>query len=124
MWSVPQIALMIFPESDFNFYKLWNRMSSGSYHPPAVMRVEIEKPDGGIRPLGIPTVTDRIAQMVVKLQIEPELERYFHPGSYGYRPGKSAHQALMTAKGRCSIRSWVLDMDIKGMMKSWTGRAV
>jgi RNA-directed DNA polymerase len=59
-------------------------MSSGSYHPPPVLRVEIEKPDGGVRPLGIPTVADRIAQMVVKLQIEPELERHFHPDSYGY----------------------------------------
>jgi len=100
-----------------NLYKLWNRMSSGSYHPSPVMRVEIEKPDGGVRPLGIPTVTDRIAQMVVKLQIEPELEMHFHPDSYGYRPGKSAHQALTTAKRRCSRRSWVLDMDIKGFFE-------
>lgn len=100
-----------------NLYKLWNRMSSGSYHPPPVLRVEIEKPDGGVRPLGIPTVADRIAQMVVKLQIEPELERCFHPDSYGYRPGRSAHQALMTAKERCSRRSWVLDMDIKGFFE-------
>jgi RNA-directed DNA polymerase len=60
-----------------NLYKLWNRMSSGSYHPPPVLRVEIEKPDGGVRPLGIPMVADRIAQMVVKLQIEPELEHHF-----------------------------------------------
>ncbi len=100
-----------------NLYKLWNRMSSGSYHPPPVMRVEIEKPDGGIRPLGIPTVTDRIAQMVVKLQIEPELESHFHPDSYGYRPGKSAHQALLTAKRRCVRRGWVLDMDVKGFFE-------
>ena len=100
-----------------NLYKLWNRMSSGSYHPPPVLRVEIEKPDGGVRPLGIPTVVDRIAQMVVKLQIEPELERCFHPDSYGYRPGRPAHQALMTAKERCSRRSWVLDMDIKGFFE-------
>jgi RNA-directed DNA polymerase len=100
-----------------NLYKLWNRMSSGSYHPPPVLRVEIEKPDGGVRPLGIPTVTDRIAQMVVKLQIEPELERHFHPDSNGYRPDKSAHQALLTAKKRCNRRSWVLDMDIKGFFE-------
>jgi group II intron reverse transcriptase/maturase len=100
-----------------NLYKLWNRMSSGSYHPPPVMRVEIEKPDGGVRPLGIPTVTDRTAQMVVKLQIEPDLERHFHPDSYGYRPGKSAYQALLTAKRRCNRRSWVLDMDIKGFFE-------
>ncbi len=97
-----------------NLYKLWNRLSSGSYQPPPVRRVEIPKSDGGIRPLGIPTVTDRIAQMVVKLQIEPELEKCFHPNSYGYRPGKSAHQALHMAKERCNKRAWVLDMDIKG----------
>jgi len=97
-----------------NLYKLWNRLSSGSYQPPSVLRVEIPKPDGGKRPLGIPTVTDRIAQMVVKLQIEPELEKHFHPSSYGYRPDKSAHQALQVAKQRCNKRAWVVDMDIKG----------
>ena len=101
-----------------NLYKLWNRMSSGSYQPPPVKRVEIKKPDGGVRPLGIPTVTDRIAQMVVKLQIEPELESHFHPHSYGYRPGKSAHQALLVAKQRCGRRAWVLDMDIKGFFEA------
>lgn len=97
-----------------NLYKLWNRLSSGSYQPPAVKRVEIEKSDGGTRKLGIPTVADRIAQTVVKQQIEPELERHFHQDSYGYRPGKSAHHALAQAKGRCQKRAWVLDMDIKG----------
>ena len=101
-----------------NLYKLWNRMSSGSYQPPPVLRVEIEKPDGGVRPLGIPTVADRIAQMVVKLQIEPELESHFHPHSYGYRPGKSAHQALLAAKERCGRRAWVLDMDIKSFFET------
>lgn len=103
-------------ESDLknNLYKLWNRLSSGSYMPPAVKRVEIDKPDGSTRKLGIPTVADRVAQMVVKLHIEPELEKYFHPDSYGYRPGRSAHQALLQAKDRCFKRAWVLDMDIKG----------
>ena len=97
-----------------NLYKLWNRLSSGSYHPAPVKRVEIEKADGSVRPLGIPTITDRIAQTVVKLLIEPELERHFHPDSYGYRPGKSAHQALRKALENCRERAWVLDMDIQG----------
>ncbi len=89
-------------------------MSSGSYFPQPVKRVEIPKADGGIRPLGIPTVADRIAQMAVKMQIEPELDRHFHPDSYGYRPDKSAHQALEQVRARCWQRAWVLDMDIKG----------
>jgi len=97
-----------------NLYKLWNRLSSGSYHPQAVLRVDIPKSDGGVRSLGIPTVTDRIAQMVVKLQIESSLEAIFHPDSFGYRPNKSAHGALQLAKQRCRERAWVLDMDIKG----------
>lgn len=97
-----------------NLYKLWNRLSSGSYHPPAVKRVYIAKADGKERPLGIPTVSDRIAQMVVKLVMEPELESHFHPDSYGYRPGKSAHQALKKTLERSRDRAWVLDMDIKG----------
>ncbi|BCS96209.1 hypothetical protein DSLASN_18410 [Desulfoluna limicola] len=100
-----------------NLYKLWNRLSSGSYHPSAVRRVHIGKSDGGSRPLGIPAVADRIAQMVVKLLIEPDLERHFHPDSYGYRPGKSAHQALLKVKERCDRRGWVLDMDIKGFFE-------
>jgi retron-type reverse transcriptase len=73
-------------DKDNNLYKLWNRLSSGSYMPPPVLRVEIPKGDGGTRALGIPTITDRIAQMVVKQRIEPELEMHFHPNSYGYRP--------------------------------------
>ena len=77
-----------------NLYKLWNRMSSGSYMPPPVRAVSIPKKSGGERTLGIPTVTDRIAQMVVKLQFEPEVEPHFLPDSYGYRPGKSAIQAV------------------------------
>jgi len=97
-----------------NLYQLWNRLSSGSYHPQPVLRVEIPKSDGGIRCLGIPTVTDRIAQMVVKLQIEPNFEMHFHPDSFGYRPNKSAHDALQLAQQRCRKRAWVLDMDIKG----------
>ena len=71
-----------------NFYKIWNRMSSGSYFPPAVKAVEIPKKNGGTRVLGVPTVADRVAQMVVKIYFEPMVEPYFHPDSYGYRPGK------------------------------------
>ena len=97
-----------------NLYKLWNRMSSGSYFPPAVRRVEIPKASGGKRPLGIPTVTDRIAQMVGKIYLEPELEPYFHKDSYGYRPKKSAIEALGVARERCWGYDWVLDLDIRG----------
>ena len=74
-----------------NLYKVWNRLSSGSYHPPPVLRQEIPKADGRTRVLGIPTVADRIAQGVVKLHLERELEGEFHADSYGYRPGRSAH---------------------------------
>jgi retron-type reverse transcriptase len=91
-----------------NLYKLWNRLTSGSYFPQPVLRVEIPKSDGGIRPLGIPTVADRIAQMVVKTHLEPELEKHFHPDSYGYRPGKSALDAVGMARQRCWKNNWVL----------------
>jgi len=97
-----------------NLYKIWNRMSSGSYFPPPVLRVEIPKGDGKMRALGIPTVADRIAQMVVKNHIEPELETIFHPNSYGYRPKRSAKQAVSLARKRCWKHDWVVDMDIKG----------
>lgn len=97
-----------------NLYKIWNRMSSGSYFPPPVLRVEIPKGDGGMRSLGIPTVADRIAQMVVKNQIEPELEKVFHSDSYGYRPKRSARQAVSRARQRCWKQDWVIDLDIKG----------
>jgi RNA-directed DNA polymerase len=97
-----------------NLYKLWNRMSSGSYFPPPVRTVEIPKKDGGRRALGIPTVSDRIAQTVVKLYLEPQMEPSFHPDSYGYRPNKSALEAVGVARQRCWRYDWVLDLDIRG----------
>lgn len=95
-----------------NLYKLWNRMSSGSYFPEAVKLVDIPKSSGGTRPLGIPTVGDRIAQMSVVLLIENRLESIFHTDSYGYRPNRSAHDAIGKARERCWHYNWVLDMDI------------
>jgi RNA-directed DNA polymerase len=97
-----------------NLYKIWNRMSSGSYIPPPVRMVKIPKAGGGERKLGIPTVSDRVAQMVVKTRMEPEVDPHFHPDSYGYRPGKSALDAVGQARQRCWRFDWVLDLDIKG----------
>jgi RNA-directed DNA polymerase len=97
-----------------NLYKLWNRMSSGSYFPPPVRAVEIDKDETRKRKLGIPTVADRMAQMVVKIYLEPSIEPHFHSDSYGYRPGKSAIQAVGKARERCWRNNWVLDLDIKG----------
>ena len=96
-----------------NLYKLWNRMSSGSYFPPAVKRVQIDKRDGGKRPLGIPTVSDRIAQAVVKGYLEPELEKHFHSDSYGYRPGKSALEAVGVARQRWWRLAWLGENEIR-----------
>jgi RNA-directed DNA polymerase len=98
-----------------NLYKLWNRMSSGSYFPPAVKAVPRPKKSGGVRILGVPTVADRIAQMVVKDAFEPLVEPHFHKDSYGYRPGKSAHDALAVTRKRCWRYDWVLEFDIRGL---------
>lgn len=95
-------------------YKIWNRMSSGSYFPPPVLRVEIPKADGGTRELGIPTIGDRIAQAVAKRYLEPLVEPHFHKDSYGYRPGRSALDAIARTRERCWRDDWVLDLDIKG----------
>lgn len=97
-----------------HLYKLWNRMASGSYFPPPVKEVEIPKKDGSIRKLGVPTISDRVGQMVVKMFIEPRLEAVFSPNSYGYRPNRNAHQALSKVRENCWKQNWVIDLDIKG----------
>ena len=96
-----------------NLYKLWNRLSSGSYFPPPVRAVEIPKKDGSSRTLGVPTVADRIAQTVVRGYLEPEVEPVFHEDSYGYRPGRSALDAVGVCRERCWRQDWVLDLDIR-----------
>lgn len=101
-----------------NLYKLWNRMSSGSYFPPPVKLVEIPKKDGGIRPLGVPTVADRIAQTVVSQELEEVVEPIFDDDSYGYRPGRNAHDALAACRQRCWKFDWVVDLDVKGFFDS------
>jgi len=97
-----------------HLYRVWNQMSSGSYMPPPVKLVEIPKKGGGLRPLGIPTIADRIAQTVVRGLLEPGLELIFHEDSYGYRHHKSAAMALSKARERCWKLNWVVDVDIKG----------
>jgi len=97
-----------------NLHKVWNRMSSGSYLPPPVRAVEIPKPHGGgTRMLGVPTVADRVAQTVVARRLEARVEAIFHPDSYGYRPGRSAEDAVEVCKQRCWRRDWVIDLDIQ-----------
>ncbi len=98
-----------------NLYKIWNRMSSGTYFPKPVKAVAIPKKNGGTRILGIPTVEDRIAQMVVKIYFEPSVESLFYEDSYGYRPNKSAIQAIEKTRKRCWRKDWVLEFDIKGL---------
>ena len=116
--GVDEQSIVVF-ESDLkgNLYKIWNRMSSGTYFPPPVRAVEIPKPQG-TRVLGVPTVGDRIAQTVVALTLEPRTEVIFHPDSYGYRPGKSAHDALAACRERCWQKDWVLDLDIRSFFDS------
>jgi RNA-directed DNA polymerase len=101
-----------------NLYKLWNRMSSGSYFPPPVRAVEIPKKAGGVRTLGVPTVADRVAQTVVRMYLEPELEPRFHPDSYGYRPGRSALDAVGACRERCWRHDWVIDLDLRSFFDS------
>lgn len=98
-----------------NLYKLWNRMSSGTYFPKPVKAIDISKKNGGTRTLGIPTVEDRIAQTVVKLYLEPKVEEIFYEDSYGYRPNKSAIQAIEITRKRCWRKDRALEFDIKGL---------
>lgn len=101
-----------------NLYKIWNRMSSGSYFPPPVLAVEIPKPHGGTRILGVPTVADRVAQTVVARRLEAKVEAIFHPDSYGYRPGRSALDAVRECRKRCWQNDWVIDLDIQKFFDS------
>lgn len=114
--GIDEISLKEFEKNlKNNLYKIWNRMSSGTYFPTAVKVVEIPKKNGGIRILGIPTVADRIAQMVVKMHFEPKVEPYFLKDSYGYRPNKSAIDAIEVTRQRCWKYDWIIEFDIKGL---------
>src|SRR4051812_39703320 len=102
-----------------NLYKLWNRMSSGSYFPGPVRAVEIPKDHGaGVRVLGVPNTADRVAQTAAAMLLEEKLEPIFHPDSYGYRPGRSAHDALAVTRRRCWKQDWVLDLDVRAFFDS------
>lgn len=96
-----------------NLYRVWNRMSSGTWFPPPVKAVEIPKAGGGVRVLGVPTVADRVAQTVVAMELEKRVEPMFHPDSYGYRPGRSALDAVGVCRQRCWKADWVIDLDIQ-----------
>jgi RNA-directed DNA polymerase len=101
-----------------NLYKLWNRLSSGTYFPPPVRAVEIPKKAGGVRILGVPTVADRVAQTVVRMYLEPDVEPVFHPDSYGYRPGRSPLDAVGQCRKRCWEHDWVIDLDLRAFFDS------
>ncbi|WP_218673509.1 group II intron reverse transcriptase/maturase [Chromobacterium haemolyticum] len=107
-----------------NLYKLWNRLCSGSYLPPPVKGVPIPKKSGGVRMLGVPTVADRVAQTAVKLLLEPQIDPMFHPNSYGYRPGRSAHDAIALVRRRSWKYDWVVEFDIKGLFHDLVMRAL
>jgi RNA-directed DNA polymerase len=118
--GVDEVSIETF-EADLgdNLYRVWNRMSSGSYFPPPVRAVEIPKPHGGgTRMLGIPTVADRVAQTVVAEELKPRTEVIFHDDSYGYRPGRSAVDAVGVCRQRCRKTDWVIDLDIQKFFDS------
>ncbi len=113
--GVDQISMEEFDaDRSKHLFKLWNRMASGSYFPPPVKEVEIAKKDGKPRKLGIPTIADRIGQMVVKDYLGPRFEAISSNNSYGYRPKRNAHQALAAVRENCRLINWVIDLDIKG----------
>ncbi len=101
-----------------NLYKVWNRMSSGTYFPPPVRAVEIPKASGGTRILGVPTVGDRVAQTVAAMTLEPRAESIFHDDSYGYRRNRGALDAVGTCRKRCWERAWVIDLDIRKFLNA------
>ena len=113
--GVDEVTIKAFEEDlRGNLYKIWNRMSSGSYFPPPVRAVEIPKPhDRGVRLLGVPTIADRVAQTVVAAHLEVRAEHRFHPDSYGYRPGRSALDAVEACRGRCWRYDWAIDLDVQ-----------
>lgn len=114
--GVDAVSLKVFERDRHKqLYRIWNRLSSGSYFPPPVKAVPIPKKSGGTRMLGVPTVGDRIAQTAVVMVLEPQLEPVFHDDSYGYRPGRSAHDALAVTRQRCWRHDWVLEYDIRGL---------
>src|SRR4051794_34473035 len=117
--GVDGVSIEVF-EKDLknNLYKVWNRMSSGTYFPPPVKSVDIPKPGGGTRTLGVPTVADRIAQTVVAMTLEARTEAIFHEDSYGYRPRRSALDAVGMCRSRCQKKNWVLDLDIEKFFDS------
>jgi RNA-directed DNA polymerase len=101
-----------------NLYKIWNRMSSGTYFPPPVMAVEIPKAGGGTRILGVPTVADRVAQTVAAMALEDRTEAIFHKDSYGYRPRRGALDAVVKCRQRCWKKDWVIDLDVEKFFDS------
>ncbi len=120
--GVDAVSIGLFDEQwRDNLYKLWNRMSSGSYFPWPVRGVEIPKDHGeGVRLLGVPNTADRVAQTAAAMLLEEKLEPVFHGDSYGYRPGRSAHDALAVCRRRCWKQGWVLDLDVRKFLDPWS----
>jgi RNA-directed DNA polymerase len=118
--GVDRVSIAMFQSREEDLlYKLWNRMSAGSYMPSPVRAVEIPKDHGtGVRVLGVPSPADRVAQTAVSMWLEGKLEPIFHPDGYGYRPGRSAHDALAVTRRRCWKQDWVLDLDIRAFFDS------